>query len=153
MKIPKSLEWISLAIGADATNRLLLQYSGRRVFFPSAKNLKRDHQLVSILGWDIAYKFCQTVQAQDGSGDRVVFPSTYTLSEQLKEERDAVIRKMREYKFTKNEIGLVFDLCRRQVANITNKPDKPKLAAKSNFILKPRSKKAYCEGQLSLLEV
>lgn len=56
MQIPKSLQYVSDYIGDDATNRLLMQFSGMRVYAPTVNRLKPKHKLVLILGFEPASK-------------------------------------------------------------------------------------------------
>jgi hypothetical protein len=139
MTIPKSLKWIADHIGDDAVNRILLQFSGERLYIPSARHLDEDHRLVGILGWDIAVKLCQLVQIDENKGDRLELAYRYTPEHRSK--RADVIKRMKAQGFTNQDISLAFNLCPHQVRKISN----------SKVRLSVKAKRVHYEGQLSLL--
>lgn len=141
--IPNSLKWLSDLVGEDLVNDLLIHFSGQRFYVPAAKHLTHDHKLVPALGFDRAYQIAQAVQVSEESGDRLVLAFRYT--PELREKRAEVIKKMADSSlFTNSDIGLIFNLGSRQIANIK------KTNTKSNYNLKPNKRTTDNCNQLIL---
>ncbi len=97
------------------------------LYVPKAANLKPDHRLVRILGWNDAVKLCRAF------GGEILQPAT--CAELYRDFRNKSIRRLVNIEAIKpRAVAEMFGMSERQISNILKeKPQEGQTAANDNY--------------------
>lgn len=79
-------------VGKDAAKRLMQSRGGRTMYVPTPVRLRFDHELVQLLGWDSAVKFCD----EYGGEPQLYIPTGKTRRPKLKRKKIQQLRSTGE---------------------------------------------------------
>lgn len=135
MRLPASVQELANVIGTDRALYLVGQlprcFSKKSthviLYVPKAANLKPDHRLVHILGWNDAVKLCRAF------GGEILQPAT--CADLYRSFRNKSIRRLVNDEGMKpREVAAMFEMSERQITNILKeKPQEGHTAANDNY--------------------